>query len=135
MSIMQWSDKLSVKISRFDSEHKRLITLINKLHDAMSRGEGHKVMEPILAELANYTVTHFKNEEEAMQKYNFPNFPAHKKAHEAFVKKVTDTKSQYEKGSIALTIPVFGFLTSWLENHIMKMDAEYSEFLLQAGMK
>ena len=134
-AIIEWSDKLSVNISLFDNEHKKLIALINNLHDAMSRGAGHAVLEKMLGELADYTVKHFKEEEEAMQKYTFPGLAEHKKEHEAFVSKVADTQSQYKKGAITLTVPVFSFLTSWLQNHIMKMDAGYSDFLIKAGMR
>jgi len=135
MPRLEWSDKLSVKISTFDVEHKKLITLINNLHDAMTRGEGHKMLGDTLASLADYTVQHFKHEEEVMQKYGYPGLAEQKKQHAEFVKKIADTQRDYEKGTAALTISVSTFLTSWIQNHIMKMDAGYSEFLIKAGMK
>jgi len=135
MPIMKWSEQLSVKINLFDSEHKKLIEIINKLAEAMGRGEGHKALNTILGELIDYTVTHFKHEEEALQKYNFPGLAEQKKQHEAFVKKIADTKKEYDEGAITLSIPLIDFLTSWIQNHILKTDSGYSEFLLKAGMK
>jgi len=135
MPIIKWSEQLSVKISLFDQEHKNLIGIINKLFDAMSKGEGHKELDTILDELISYTITHFKHEEEALQKYNFPGLAEQKKQHEAFVKKIEDTKKEYDGGAIALTMPLIDFLTSWIQNHILKTDSGYSEFLLKAGLK
>ncbi|MCC6132451.1 MAG: hemerythrin, partial [Acidobacteria bacterium] len=56
MSLITWSDELSVGVSAFDNQHKRLVALINELHDAMSAGKGSKVLGKILSELADYTV-------------------------------------------------------------------------------
>lgn len=135
MAVMKWSEQLSVKINQFDHEHKKLVELINKLSDAMLRKEGNKVLGPILNELTDYTIIHFKHEEEAMQKYNFPGFAAHKKEHEDFVNKVADTKKQFEDGAIMLTMPLISFLTTWVQDHILKSDSGYSAFLSKAGMK
>ena len=135
MPIVEWSDGLSVKIGKFDDEHKKLIALINKLYDAMSQGQGHKVLEAMLVELTDYTKNHFKREEEAMTKHNYPAYAEHKKAHEEFVKTINETQEQYEKGTITLTVPTLNFLTSWVKNHIMKMDSGYSEFFTKVGLK
>ena len=135
MPIMEWTDKLSVKINSIDDEHKKLVALINKLSDAMSQGQGHKALDDILIELVDYTNYHFKYEEDALQKHNYPGFAKHKKMHQEFANKIGETKTQYENGSISLSIPIMNFLTSWLQNHIMKVDAEYSAFLIKAGMK
>jgi len=135
MPIMQWTEQLSVKVGLFNDEHKKLIELINKLFDAMSQGEGHNALDAILNELTDYTVNHFHHEEEAMEKYNFPGYVAHKKEHEDFVSKVADTKKKYESGAITLTVPLIEFLKSWVQEHILKSDMGYSTFLVKAGMK
>jgi len=135
MPVMKWSEQLSVKIHQFDHEHKKLVELINKLSEAMYKKEGNNVLGPILNELTDYTIIHFKHEEEAMQKYNFPGLVAHKKEHEDFVSKVADTKKKYEEGAIMLTIPLIEFLTTWVKEHILKSDSKYGEFLVKAGMK
>ncbi len=135
MPAMQWTEQLSVKIESIDNEHKKLIELINKLFDAMSRGEGHNALDAILNELTDYTEFHFNHEEEALKKYNYPGFATHKKEHEGFVNKIEDTKKKYEEGAITLTIPLIEFLTTWIKEHILKSDMGYSPFLVKAGMK
>jgi len=135
MPVMKWSEQLSVKIHLFDHEHKKLVELINKLSDAMYKREGNNVLGAILNELADYTIIHFKHEEDAMRKYNFPGLDAHKKQHEDFISKVAETKKKYEEGAIMLTLPLIDFLTSWVQEHILKSDSGYSDFLVKAGMK
>jgi len=132
MPTIVWSDKLSVKIRRFDNEHKHLIALINDLHNAVSYGEGGMALGRMLSELASCTQDHFEHEEQVMRKYNFPGLDAHREAHQAFVRRVADT---YNKGGIAQAVPLFDFATTWIQDHIMRMDTEYSEFLIKAGAK
>jgi len=132
---IEWSEKLSVKISIFDDEHKKLIGIFNRLHEAMSQGQGLNVLDNILVELSDYTKTHFSHEEEVMKKYEYPGFTEQKKAHEEFIRKLTDAQDQYNKGNLSLSIPMMNFLWSWVQNHIKKMDQNYSEFLIQHGVK
>jgi hemerythrin len=132
---MQWTDELSVKISLFDNEHKKLIAMINKLHEAMSQGQGHNVLDGLLIELVAYTEQHFKDEEDAMKKYSYPGFVAHKKKHDDFTSKIAETKEKYENGTITLSITVLNFLTSWIKEHIMQEDSRYSDFFIRQGMK
>ena len=135
MQKMEWTDKLRVNISVFDNEHKKLIDIINKLCDAMSQGLGHKAMAGILVELSSYTKTHFDHEEDAMKKHGYPGFAEQKREHNEFVHKLNDTQTQYENGGITLSIPLFKFLLSWVENHIVKIDKKYSEFFIERGIK
>ena len=132
---MQWSEELSVKISAFDEEHKRLIAIFNNLSDAMSQGKSQNVLSDILTELSNYTKTHFRREEEAMQKYNYPAFPEHKQAHDEFIRRLSEAQAQHAGGNVRLGIPIFNFLTLWVQNHIKQMDRSYSEFFNNAGLK
>ena len=65
MNAVSWSSQYSVGIATIDSEHQKLIALINDLHAAMKEG-GEAAMGKILDGLAAYTVSHFANEEKLM---------------------------------------------------------------------
>ena len=135
MPKLVWSDELSVNISSFDNEHKRLLEMLNKLNDAMSQGHGQKVIAGILSELANYTKTHFKHEEDAMLKCNYPGLAEQRSQHTDFINKLQDMQNQYNSGNMTLSIQVFNFLVSWVQNHIKKTDKNYSEFFIKNGIR
>lgn len=80
MALITWNENYSVKVKQFDDQHKKLIDMINELHDAMKVGKGKDVMEKILAGLIQYTVTHFANEERLMKQHNYPDYEQHKKS-------------------------------------------------------
>ena len=133
--IVTWDDKYSVNVSEIDNQHKKLVDLINKLHDAMKQGKSKEVLSEIISELINYTDVHFKTEEKYFDKFNYPKSDAHKTLHKNFVDKVLDFKNKYESGNAALSIEIINFLKDWLINHINGSDKEYSSFFNEHGLK
>ena len=135
MNLIDWNDNLSVKISHLDDQHKQLINMINELHNAMSKGQGKLVVNEILKRMTEYTVNHFKSEEMLFEKYDYPETLKHKDEHSAFVGKVADFNSKFEKGELFLSVEVMMFLKDWLINHIAKSDKSYSDYLNSKGVK
>ena len=134
MAFMEWSDKLSVGIKSIDDQHKKLVSMVNELHDAMSERKGSEVLEGILSRLIDYTKSHFKTEEDLMQKHAYPGFVAHKSAHSQLTEKALDLQLDLKAGKAALSIQVFGFLKAWLVNHIQGEDMKYGPFLVKQGV-
>jgi len=128
MPLIQWSEDLSVGVEKFDSQHKKLIALINELHDAMKAGKGHLVLHKTLEELTSYTQTHFADEERIMKLYNYPGYNAQKIQHDKFVAELHELQQKIESNPLSLTIDVMNFLKSWLTSHIQKTDKAYSSF-------
>ena len=135
MPKIEWSSKLSVNISVFDDDHQKLVDLLNKLYEAIVMGQVDSVVPMVLLELVDYTKVHFKKEEAAFEKYGYPSFEEHKKVHDDFVKYLDDFVEQYKSGTASVGIPVFNMLFAWVQDHIMKADKAYTEFLTNAGMR
>jgi len=136
MPLMEWSEKLSVGVSQFDAEHKRLVGMVNDLFDAVSAGRGKEVLGPILDGLVSYTKTHFANEEKFMAQHGFPAFAAHKAEHDALAKQVGDIEKKFRGGATSvLSMEVMAFLKNWLVKHILGTDKGYGPFLNGKGIK
>jgi len=134
MPIMKWNDDLSVNISEIDGQHKKLIDLINTLHDAMLARKGKEVLGSILDELAAYTVYHFSTEENYMKQFEYQGYQIHKNEHEAFVKKVDTVSKEFQEGKLGISMDLMGFLRDWVNNHIKRTDKKYSGFFHQNGL-
>jgi hemerythrin-like metal-binding protein len=135
MAKMEWTNALSVHVSAMDAEHKKLFSIIGKLHDGMAEGKGSAIIGEVLAELTSYTKTHFKHEEDLMQLHSYPGREAQKREHAAFVKQLSETQQEYQTGKMMISVSVLNFLNSWLKNHIMKTDFAYSSFFNGKGVK
>jgi hemerythrin len=131
---MEWSPTFSVKIKKFDDQHKKLVDLVNQLHDAMKAGQGNAMLGVVLQSLITYTATHFKDEEQMMQTHGYPDLPRHKSEHEKLVKQVLDLQKKFQEGGSVLTMTVMSFLKDWLITHIQGEDKKYGVYLNGKGI-
>ena len=135
MAFVQWSDRLSVGVDVIDEQHKKLVSIINKLYDAMKDRKGSGILTEVLSELIEYTKYHFTTEEALMKGNAYPNYQAHKSSHSQLVEKVMDLELDLKAGKIALSVQVFQFLKDWLVNHIQGEDKKYTPYLSRVTVK
>jgi hemerythrin-like metal-binding protein len=135
MAKIEWNDTLSVGILMFDTEHKKLVSIINKLDDAMKQGQGNALIAQVLKELITYTKTHFIHEERVMQQHKYPGLDAQVKEHKGFVDKIVSMEQDLASGKALMSLSVSNFVSAWIKNHIMKTDKSYTKFLNEKGVK
>ena len=135
MALISWNENYSVKIKDIDDQHKKLIDMINELHDAMKSGRGKEVVGKTLSELVKYTEQHFSFEEKLFTQHNYPEGRTHSKTHQDLIDQLKEFISKYESGQNTLSIELMNFLRDWLTNHIMGTDKKYTSFLNSKGIK
>ena len=135
MPLITWKDSFSVKVTEIDTQHKKLVEMINKLYDAMKVGKSKDVMGEILNNLISYTATHFKTEEKYFDLYSYPEKETHKAEHEKFVETVTKFKEEFDSGNATISIEVMNFLRDWLTKHINGEDKKYTKCFNDHGLK
>jgi len=132
--LFTWNDSFSVNIGVIDMQHKKLVSMVNELHQAMVEGSGKEKLGNILSNLINYTRDHFTTEERLMRTHAYPDFLAHKSEHEHLTGTVVDFQRRFQSNEVGLTIEVMEFLKNWLCNHILGSDKKYSPFLNAKGV-
>jgi hemerythrin len=135
MPLINWSAALSVGVAEIDQQHLKLIAMINELNDAMKVGKGKDALGTIVKKLNDYTITHFKMEEDYFARFRYPDASVHKKEHAAFIKKAHEIKDDLDSGKLSLSIEVMDFLGNWWKNHIQVTDKKYSIFFNEHGLK
>jgi len=135
LPLIDWSDALSVGIKSIDDQHKKLIVLLNALHDCDNTGKGNEQIKEILGELLAYTVSHFTYEENLFDKHGYPNTASHKEAHVALTSQVSKFNDEFRAGNAKLSGDLFKFLRTWLTGHIRGTDRLYTPFLVERGVK
>ena len=135
MPLLSWKDEYSVNIREIDDQHKRLVDLINELHEAMVQQKAKEVLGGVLSKLVNYAASHFAAEEKLMEGNGYPEFAEHKSKHVAMTAKVLALQKDWQAGKAALGIEVSQFLRDWLDKHILGTDKKYTPFLNSKGVK
>jgi methyl-accepting chemotaxis protein/hemerythrin len=128
-NFIEWDSSFETGISEFDNQHKKLAELVNRIYSAVRENRAQNEVESILNELVEYTVYHFDNEENAFQKFNYPEYSEHKKIHEALKAQVGKFLNDLKSGKVSIGFNLLEFLKSWLLNHIKVEDKKYSKFL------
>ncbi len=124
-----FSDDYLTGIKLVDDEHRQLFALVNEvhalLHDEFIFDKYDEIMR-ILTELKNYTEMHFHDEETYMEKINYPDLDAQRRAHNAFIEKLVDINFEelesLDNNQQEYLQDILDFLAKWLVNHILKMD-------------
>lgn len=112
-----------------DEQHKKLIEMINDLHEAMRAGKGNAAMGTILDGLISYTGYHFTAEEGMMKAAGYKDLEAHKKVHDSFTNKVADLQENFDAGKTTLSVETMKFLSGWPTSHIKGTDKQYMSIL------
>ncbi len=129
MNLIDWSASLSVNNDVLDSQHKKMLSIVNKLHDALIKGRSNEIIRDVLEELVDYTQTHFADEEKFFDELDYPCAEEHKRQHKEFVSKITEFQNDFLEGKIALSIDVMEFLVGWFLMHIQRVDHGYAKII------
>lgn len=129
MALMNWNDSLSVGVQDMDSQHKKLVDMINELHEAMMARKGQAAVVGLIAGLKDYAKDHFSKEEAFLAKHNYAELQKQKVAHNQFIEKVMDFECSIEGGKMTISMEVMQFLKTWLAGHIMDEDKKYGAAL------
>ena len=128
---MEWTPKLAVGVESIDMQHRELFARVNRLVAAMQSKEGEAEVQRLVAFLGDYVVSHFAGEERLMQQEAYPDFPAHKAIHDAFMKDLARLKGELAKQgpSAAVIIQLNRRVGDWLIDHIGRTDRALGAFL------
>jgi hemerythrin-like metal-binding protein len=127
--LIAWSQALSVGDPEIDEQHQQLVRMINTLHKAMRDGTTSDVMEKLFNDLAQYTVDHFRYEEERMAACGYPHLVEHRGQHVNLVQQVQALQEKFAGGNQRINMKVMNFLKNWITGHIQNSDKDYMPYL------
>lgn len=134
-----WKDSFSSKINEFDNQHKRLFDLGNHLYSLVRNQANEDNYDDImqtLQDLQEYTIYHFQSEEKLMEKYKYPKLLSHKIEHESFIRELQELlKKDVDDNQVKISLEIIQFIANWIENHILKSDSQYGDFLKSKGIE
>jgi hemerythrin len=135
MAFMIWTKELSVSVAVLDEDHKKMIDIINELHDGIIAGHKQEILASVLDQLADYTRFHFAREEEFFVQANYPDVSTHKMEHTSFIGRISNLQERFKTASIVmLDLELMNFLRNWLLIHIQGSDMKYGPRFNASGI-
>ena len=117
-----WAPKFNTGIHEIDSQHKRLVDIINELYDARHSQSPQAVLNVILSRLVDYADYHFIFEEALLSRLNYPELEEHMAEHQQFRNQIKEILGHQNKELFVIEDMLMEFLESWLINHILVED-------------
>lgn len=130
MELIKLEDRLKLNIPEVDSQHEKLIELVNRLRSALVDGADKAARDSLLSQLLEGMRSHCAYEEELMLRYGYPEYKAHKSEHDRLAHNLGDLIKRYRNGELVLSIAVVMELNCWAKIHIEKSDKPLGAFLL-----
>lgn len=130
----RWDPNYSVKIAEFDRQHQQLFRTLAELDRSIRTGSADSIIQAVLHDLVQYTIRHFAAEEALMQEHGFPGFDAHRSDHRLLAQKLTQFNLSHKAGRHDVPPNLSNFLKTWWQDHVLKTDKEYSDFLNARGI-
>jgi len=126
----QFTEDLVTGNSIIDSEHKTLIKAADDVMQDISNGKGKDSVQKTVLFLSEYTVTHFKHEEELQEQSQYPDIIAHKAWHKKFISDLKETAEKLLKdGATSLIVIELTRRISFLLNHIRTEDKKLANHI------
>lgn len=129
VSIVQWSDAMSVGDPHIDEQHMILIDTINQLATAEARAD-RPLVAMIIDELVSYASFHFSFEEQLMAAAGYPDLAKHQRIHQGFSQWILEVREDFfHRKRAQVGERILHFLRDWLRNHILDEDQLYRPYL------
>jgi len=132
---LEWDTSFAVGVDKYDNAHKVLFNMVNDLADAMQQKKSKEAIGRVLNGLAEYTVSHFADEERNFAQTHYPEESQHKALHKKLLDQVTGLVGKFNSGQTLIASDVISFLHDWLINHIKGVDKRYGPHLNKNGIK
>lgn len=135
VSIVQWTESMSVGNQHIDEQHMILIDTINQLASADSQND-RPVVAIIIDELLSYAAFHFHYEEQLIEAAGYPELESHRRIHRGFVKRANELREEFTyHRKRRLGEHILCFLRDWLREHILGEDRLYCPYILRGDGK
>lgn len=128
--MIEWSEQFKTGSDTIDQQHQMLIHAVNRLEGLLAETnpsrENYDFLIGLVSYLESYTQTHFRFEEECMERHRCPAGAANRQAHKTFVGFVQQLKEDTRRKGIrpAALRTLHRTMSQWIEEHILRMDTQ-----------
>ena len=128
--MLEWSSQFETGHALIDAQHRMLIGYINRLENYTQKTsltpEETGLFLRIVEFLETYMLTHFKEEEECMQRHRCPAQHDNRRSHGKFLEFFREFRHRLnqEPGRPELARELHEACSSWVREHILNLDTQ-----------
>ena len=126
--MFEWTIDMRIDNDVIDEDHKKLISLANKVMELNHPNRDAEELKVVIRELYEYVQYHFNREEALMSKLEYGAVEEHQQKHEAIITEM----NQYLTSSRHMGEMLSNFrqlMNKWVISHIMDEDKKFQHFM------
>ncbi|MBE6087922.1 MULTISPECIES: hemerythrin family protein [unclassified Clostridium] len=124
--MVKWKADYEVGVKRIDEQHEKLFEIADRAYKLLTNDfilDKYDRITEILGELKEYTIFHFKSEEEYMLSVGYKKFLSHKVIHEDFIKSIDNIDlHEIDLNQDESVKKILEFVVDWIDKHILNED-------------
>lgn len=135
MPALPWKEEYNINVAVIDEQHRHLAELAGRVHEVLATNpEGGPEIRQLVDELINFTRTHFTTEEQLMLKHEYPEYEAHRTAHQQVLYRL-GTLAKLSDQPMPLATRIDPDATDdWVTSHLLEKDMQLGKFLNEKGV-
>ena len=130
-----WKEEYSLGIETIDTQHKKLIGIINEVAKAMEGDASEGAITQAVTEMRQYAEDHLAFEESVFEQCGYVETAEHRAEHDIFRETIEEFRERSKENGITVAIEMLGYLEGWLIKHILVTDKKYVEAFKAFGVK
>lgn len=124
--MVKWKADYEVGVKLIDEQHEKLFEIADRAYKLLTNDfilDKYDRITEILGELKEYTIFHFKSEEEYMLSVGYKKFLSHKVIHEDFIKSIDNIDlHEIDLNQDESVKKILEFVVDWIDKHILDED-------------
>ncbi|WP_017210933.1 bacteriohemerythrin [Clostridium beijerinckii] len=124
--MVKWKADYEVGVKLIDEQHEKLFEIADRAYKLLTNDfilDKYDRITEILGELKEYTIFHFKSEEEYMLSIGYKKFLSHKVIHEDFIKSIDNIDlHEIDLNQDESVKKILEFVVDWIDKHILSED-------------
>jgi len=125
----KWENEYNTGDPKIDEQHQQVFVFINQLHQALKLKKDEEEIRNILKGLSDYSVYHFKLEEDQMLTTCYPKYDAHLEEHKIFIDRLLLLTNNMEEKHKSINLRLLKFLKAWFAGHMLNTDKKFVDYL------
>lgn len=124
--MVKWKADYEVGVKLIDEQHEKLFEIADRAYKLLTNDfilDKYDRITEILGELKEYTIFHFRSEEEYMLSIGYKKFLSHKVIHEDFIKSIDNIDlHEIDLNQDESVKKILEFVVDWIDKHILNED-------------
>ncbi len=136
---VEWTKAIDIGHPVIDDQHRQLFDRVNRFAETIKKHRDFTLAGPVIDFLDEYVRTHFKDEEDIMEKHGYPFLDVQKDQHQRFTERFSSLEREIQESDGSdwhfLLFKIQVLVVDWLVHHTCGSDRHLGKFLRLEGLR